>query len=404
MLLFIQYGHISTFMADNNEAQATIAEQQTTVEATHHTRAPASNTQNRTGSVESAKLPNTMAGIQELLSSLANEPVASTSPAPVDVREPLHNEVEEPVETTENLVEQTTDDPDQFDAEGEPTEEPGELETESAEQEPEPKTPTFRFKPQDEVEKQAMGLVKAAQKLGKHLSLKNAIARVEETLGIGDQPQSQQVSREPVKATPAPDALLVEASAKLAELRVARKVAFTQELDTEKAADLDDQIFDQIAKIQELKVQKVESVKNAEAQYLNTFKQQETTAAKYYPQLKDASSPLFQRVAELDRQMKEMKDPLYFEADKPLILAQMAAKELRIAPKTPGKAAPAVSTKPVTPSVVGKPLTPQMKVSPVSGGTRTTQVNTGSRDATKVIASLKTPGQVQDFLENLRNL
>jgi hypothetical protein len=55
-------------------------------------------------------------------------------------------------------------------------------------------------------------------------------------------------------------------------------------------------------------------------------------------------------MAEIEQSLEELGDPLFNDPNKPLIIAQMVAKENNIAPKKPGTRTPASASKPAAPA------------------------------------------------------
>lgn len=77
--------------------------------------------------------------------------------------------------------------------------------------------------------------------------------------------------------------------------------------------------------------QETEEEKQFEADYLKS----EQRAVATYPDTTDPQSAILKRMVELDKQMLEQGDQRYHSPDKPMILADLAAKELGIKPVAP---------------------------------------------------------------------
>jgi len=112
----------------------------------------------------------------------------------------------------------------------------------------------------------------------------------------------------------------------------------------------------------DLKIAEVQERSNADAIaerefYANYAKSSDKTLA-FYPDLADPKSQMSLRVAELDRQAKELGDPIYHSDNKPWIMVTQAAKELGVLMKRPDAGPKKVST--------NRPM------QPASGNARTT--------------------------------
>ena len=119
--------------------------------------------------------------------------------------------------------------------------------------------------------------------------------------------------------------------------------------------------------------------KAARTAYDQAFDEAQAKAESLYDFVKQADSEAFKRMAEIDGQLSENKDPLYNDPAKPLIIAQMVAKELAIAPKTSGKnvAKPSTATGKPLPAANTPPVGGKKSVPPVaSGASRTSTSNT----------------------------
>ena len=88
-----------------------------------------------------------------------------------------------------------------------------------------------------------------------------------------------------------------------------------------------------------------------EKRFYADFERSESQAIAAYPDAAKPDSPIAKKMAEMDSALKTAEDPLYNSADKPMVLAQRAAKELGIAAvapkpveKTPAKPLPKAVT------------------------------------------------------------
>lgn len=141
--------------------------------------------------------------------------------------------------------------------------------------------------------------------------------------------------------------------------------------------------------------------KEQEVQATNEQKEQEAwesqvnsamgLAVKTYPDVTDADSTLSKEMVLIDAQLKELDDDLYYSPDKPMKLAQMAARKLGIAPNT---------TQSVPAKAPVKKVIPGSPVIPASGGHRTQQINATSR-LDDVLSAIQT---TEDFEEAVSRL
>ncbi len=158
------------------------------------------------------------------------------------------------------------------------------------------------------------------------MSLKDALAQAEAELN----PSSSQQQQDEEQATPLDVQALLDRSdeiyGQLEEARVNLDFETVNTLERELRA---------IDRVELPKAREAQARREQEAQAQATAKWQESSAvaAEAYPDTAKADSPLFRRMKQIDADLKARKDPLYWDSQKPLIVAQMAARELRIAPK-----------------------------------------------------------------------
>jgi hypothetical protein len=183
------------------------------------------------------------------------------------------------------------------------------------------------------------------------MSLAEALSRVS--------PQ-QEISPdvEPQQAMPS----IQEIEAKIEALESEEEAAFTNvELDKIPALRRQIKALEKEAKaaeILQIKQQEQESTR-----FENTVSTSKSRAVELYPDVTKAESPLVQKMIEIDNRLKESDNPLYFSAEKPLKVAQMAANELGIPPRdlrqkpSPSKATTSPQRTPAAPAN-GRPTTP----------------------------------------------
>jgi hypothetical protein len=136
----------------------------------------------------------------------------------------------------------------------------------------------------------------------------------------------------------------------------------------------------------------------ARAQYETSFAKSNTQAVGLYPDAANVESPLAKKMVEIETLLEETNDPLFRDPNKPLVVAQMAARELRIAPKAKGTA-PVVkpALKPAAPAVpVAKP-----KGMLPAGGSTTAPVTNPHAEMNSKIQSVNNPEDLKKTLKGL---
>ncbi len=243
-----------------------------------------------------------------------------------DEAEDAHLEDEEEIDEAENFEESDEQSEDDLEAEEESQADEDEQDADPEEEEQQQqsgKKPTqFRLRPKDDVEKRALEL----RKRNLDMPLKDALAQAEAELD----PSSSQQQQDDEQATP-PDLAAIQERRK--EIRTKIKDARAN-MDFEALNTLEDEL--EIIDQEELPAaREAQARREQEANATATAKWQESSdaAAAAYPDAAKANSPLFTRMAQIDADLKARNDPLFFDSQKPLIIAQMAAKELRIAPR-----------------------------------------------------------------------
>ncbi len=179
----------------------------------------------------------------------------------------------------------------------------------------------FRLRPKDKSEELALTLRKANDKL----SLKEAIAQAEAILGIGT--EAAKTDDESARSENFPTVQQLEDE------------VLTLERDWRKAvaAYADDSVTDELAaKIEEAKRNiplARDHHRQAERQLEAAYEASAAKVVELYPDAEKEGSALRQRMEEIHAALEANGDPLISDPSKPFKIAQMAAKELAIAPK-----------------------------------------------------------------------
>lgn len=130
----------------------------------------------------------------------------------------------------------------------------------------------------------------------------------------------------------------------------------------------------------------------AAAKYDADFTRSEAQAVDLYPFSADPTSAGAKRMAQIEATMLKNGDPAYYSANKPLLLAQMVAAELKIAPRS----------KVVTPAKAAAPVAqaPKKGVLP-TGGSRTTPLTNQKPPLAEAVGKVQT---VHDLRKVLRSV
>lgn len=275
-------------------------------------------------------------------------------------------------------------------------------------QSPDPETPTetpegeiiptredarlrLGLKKDDEV-----GRLAAAYKLrNKDWTLEQALQAAKDKLGVKP---SEPKTTEPAKPEPIGRADLPQTINELDTLSGQLEAKYAENLTAlnfEEAAKINNQI-------RALDRQRLTLERDGErqqltqaAEYETAFTASETRAAQFYPFAADPSSPLGQRMVEIEESLQALGDPLYNDPNKPLIIAQMVAKENNIAPRKPG-------TKTATPAP--KPVAPAQKPAPKgmlpSGASRAAPA-AATNPVVDRISAARTPYELQQVMKSL---
>lgn len=223
--------------------------------------------------------------------------------------------------------------------------EEGEPESEIDEEEPEgefEKQPQYRFRPEGKVDAEAFRIYKAANRAGAPIQMSDAIALAKSNLGIEsptpNQESVQNTDNEEVEEDLSSDVTLAEAKQEMKDLRKAHIEAL-RDGDLDEAADIMEKMVEteDLIEVVEEREQKQEA--SQRQKHDSEFEESANKASSLFPDFGDQKSEFFARCNEIDEALRETGDPRYFDAGKPLMIAQMAAKELNIAPMVKSRVA-----------------------------------------------------------------
>jgi hypothetical protein len=208
-------------------------------------------------------------------------------------------------------------------------------------------------------------LAASFMKRNRDLSMEDAVAKAKNQLGV--KPDAAKPSTEseapPASELPATIGAVDEA---IKALRLERRKALS-DVRMEDAADASDKIEDLQRRRFELERHGEREESRAAQSYNAKFAESEAKATDLYPDAAKADSEFGKRMAEIDAEFAELKDPLYSDPEKPLRIAQMVAREMNIAPRRKG-----TPVAPAKPAAAPATTAPQIKKGVVpSGSSRT---------------------------------
>lgn len=268
------------------------------------------------------------------------------------------------------------------------------------------KYPQYRLRPTDAVDAEAMRIKKAADLAGSPISLADSIEIAKRKLGIASEEATRrdEPSYDDNSQVEEPDftegLTLADVKQELKDLRKQHSQALRNG-DLDEAAD----VMDKITETEDLMeiVSEKESVRDQTQRQKHdmVFESSSDKAAELFPDFKDPNSEFFQRCREIDEALRDTNDPRYYDADKPLLVARIAAKELDIAPGRRAKSAAVTSAKPQPQTRVATSPQPPRTEKPgqlpaASGASRTSGAPTGAAASlVEQVARIKGPEEFE---------
>jgi hypothetical protein len=155
----------------------------------------------------------------------------------------------------------------------------------------------------------------------------------------------------------------------IAELRQKRKIAI-KEFDADAQIEIEDQIDALRDKKQELAIKQRESAVTEEQRFYAEAEKAQAEAIARYPDAAKADSALAKEMARIDADLIATDNPLIYDPKKAFRVAQMAANNLAIAPRSLTAPAPTV-----------KRVSTRPAMQPASGQTRSTSASAPVMDA-----------------------
>lgn len=217
----------------------------------------------------------------------------------------------------------------------------------------------FRVQATGPIEERALEL----RKRNRDLSLEECLTRAKAELGVSTQQEDPNAPKLPQS--------LDEARTALTDLRTRRKKALGEDMDFATAAQLDEEIETLRDHMEDLRDRETSEAQSHRAAFIERVEASKTRAVELYADVAVADSALCQRMVQIDQDLQDNDDPLYFSPDKPLKLAQMAAADLGIAPKSKAATAQPQPSAP-KPEAIRHAAPKPAPVVPASGNARTT--------------------------------
>ncbi|WP_309386092.1 hypothetical protein [Cerasicoccus frondis] len=262
----------------------------------------------------------------------------------------------------DDLGEEPDDEEDETE-EAEPDEDEEEAEEEEDdESEPEAEAENtsvrMRFRPKSDIDKRALELMKRNRDWG----LEECLDYARKELGQDDSKDDDLPDDNSQKFESSESI-----SQKIQELKAEKKRVLTEDLDVSRGLEIDDELDalrDQLteAKNHESHAQQSKQEK-AKREFDTQWSESEAKALGLYDFVNDPNSEGSKLMSKIDADLEANDDPLFNSADKPLKLAQMAAAELNIPPKSKR---PKPASKP-------KPSAKRQAVAPLARGNARTQ-------------------------------
>lgn len=181
--------------------------------------------------------------------------------------------------------------------------------------------------------------------------------------------------------------------------------AAIEKLEAEKLKAADDLSVQEMAKIdnalRRLDRQRTKLERDGEVQqreqataYETAFSASESKATALYEFASKPDSPAGKRMIEIEEALRDTEDPRYYSPNKPLLIAQMVAAEMNIAPKSKTAA-------PAKPAAPAGPVPPKKQVLPV-GGSRTATTGAPAQSALHTeITGITTMAQLRSVQKKL---
>jgi hypothetical protein len=249
----------------------------------------------------------------------------------------------------------------------------------------------FRLRSNDLIEKEAFNLKGRNRDMPIEECLERAKAKLlrEGKITAEESTNAEYTSGDSPNGMPA---TLDATEAEIARLTNLADEAYNDDLDFTKGKEYQAEVNKLHRHVGTLQLREFEQRQATQQQEISerqqTYRESESMARDLYDFTNDPNHAGYQRMGEIDARLKAANDPRFTDPNKPLLITQMAAAELGIAPK--GK-----SKKPAD-KIAGKPPQTTAPVQPAGGNSRTqTQSNKEQLDG--VIDGIKTMEDFEKF-------
>lgn len=188
-----------------------------------------------------------------------------------------------------------------------------------------PRPPQHRIRGEDDVESLALELRTRAQKAGKTLKLKDAIALAEKTLGV--EPEQEQGQAAGIEIPEGMPSTIEDIDAELENIELRR-------IDCREISDFEGEreLVYRERDLKALRPKLLAVQKEREETYNTAFEQSWSKVRDFWPMAGDNSSEFAKDLAALDAALRESGDERYHHPDKPMMLAREVAKRRNILP------------------------------------------------------------------------
>jgi len=252
------------------------------------------------------------------------------------------------------------------------------------------KRPQYRLRPANDVDEEALRLIKAARAAGEELSLEDGLALAKRKMGIADPLATQATQKTPSSDNDGDDDADGNDDDILGDLTIDQINERAAELQEEELSAFEDMnmgkvraVRKELADLNALKEVAIRSEQTksqkAAAEFDAQFDSAIAKAGSLFPDFANEKSEFYARCREVDDLLLQTNDPRYQESGKPLMIAQMVAKEMGILPSRaavqgtkPSTAAQAQPTRQSV-AITPKPARVEMTALPTASGTSRTQ-------------------------------
>jgi hypothetical protein len=258
--------------------------------------------------------------------------------------------------------------------------------------------PQFRVRPRNEIESLAFRFFKADDTL----DMEGALALAKQRLGVTEVTSSDADPDAFEDYTAQPAGTVADLEKQIRELR-REKIEATRAYDVDKAADLEEQLLaleEQIPFVWAREEQEAEQRRAEDEAWNQAARSNIELVRKAFPVAADPNSAFFARMTQIDEAWGDAMDQRFDDPQKPLLLAQIVAKEMGLSPATAGKGARTYPA-PASSRSTAAPRPGSMAVfSPASGAARTTSEPTAVRQE-RAIESISDPDDYHAMVEAL---